>query len=294
MKWIKRLAIAMVTFIVIAGLVLHFVLPYMVIKPMNRHHDFTPERYGVAFESINIKGEGDINLSAFYIPSTLDTAYSSIIYFHGIGDCKESWISTAVGLAKQGYNGLVFDGRAHGKSEGEYITYGHYEKKDAARIIDWLEAKNEGLKVGVYGESLGGAIALLCLEYDERLDFGVVQSTFADLTTINQDYSARIIGFRWDGLSDYNLANAGEIANFDPALIQPAQSAKQIEQPMFMSHGDADANIDFKYGQAIYNNLASEHKQFYRLEGLNHFNIGAEAGPAYHQAILDFVGKYGR
>jgi len=294
MKWIKRLAIFTAILMVIAGLVLHFVLPYMVIKPMNRHHNFTPAKYGVAFESINIKGEGDINLSVFYIPSTLDTAYSSIIYFHGIGDCKESWIGAAANLAKQGYNGLVFDGRAHGESEGDYVTYGHYEKLDVARIIDWLEAKNKGLKVGVYGESLGGAIALQCLEHDERLDFGVVQSTFTDLTTINRDYSANFLGFRWEGLSDYNLANAGEIAQFDPSTIQPARSAKQIEQPVFMAHGDADANIAFKYGQAIYENLASEHKQFFRLEGLDHFNIGAKAKPAYHQAIADFIKTHGR
>jgi len=36
---------------------------------------------------------------------------------------------------------ILVDSRAHGQSEGEYCTYGFYERDDISKIIDFIQTK---------------------------------------------------------------------------------------------------------------------------------------------------------
>ena len=136
-------------------------------------------------------------------------------------------------------------------------------KKDIAQIVDKIKARQPNLPVGIWGNSLGGAIAIQALEFDERIKFGIIESTFTELNQIVFDYKKRILkGIGLKFLSDYALKKAGEIANFKPFKVQPIESVKNIEQPIFIAHGDADENISSKYGQQLFDKLKSKDKQF--------------------------------
>ena len=84
-----------------------------------------------------------------------------MILVHGIGGCKESFLSLANRLANQGIASVLFDNRAHGQSGGQYSTYGFYEKKDISRIIDILKSKIKFPLVS--GESLWEVLLLSSL-----------------------------------------------------------------------------------------------------------------------------------
>ena len=156
-------------------------------------------------------------------------------------------------MAKQGINAVVFDLRAHGKSEGEYCTYGFYEKNDISQIIDMILDENPNESIGIWGNSLGGAIAIQALELDKRLKFGVIESTFTSLRQIVYDYQKRAAkGIGVPFLCDLALQEAGKIANFDPNQVQPLNSATNIEQAVFVAHGDSDDNISVEYGKTTF------------------------------------------
>ena len=164
------------------------------------------------------------------------------------------------------------------------------KKHDIFVIVDHILKNDSNKKVGIWGNSLGGAISIQALELDERITFGIIESTFKDLRQIVYDYQKRYcfnIGFKW--LCNRTLDNASSVGNFDPDKVRPMDSVVNIEQPVFLAHGDADANIRFEYGQHLYEHLASEDKIFYRVKGGGHYNLFKVGGESYTTALFDFI-----
>lgn len=60
-----------------------------------------------------------------------------------------------------GWNVLLIDQRAHGKSEGSTITFGVKEKYDALDWADYARERKKGAPVFLVGISMGGATVLM-------------------------------------------------------------------------------------------------------------------------------------
>ena len=269
---------------------IHNIAPYAIIQPPRIHENINPKDLGLNGEALNIQVEDSINLKGYWIKSRQDTAKGLIILIHGIGGCKEHFLGLASNLANEGIESIVFDGRAHGESGGEFCTYGFYEKQDISKIIDFIKSKNSTIKIGIWGNSLGGAIAIQALEFDKRIEFGIIESTFTDLSQIVFDYKKRLfkgVGIR--SLSNYVLQRAGKIGNFNAEKVKPIESVKNINQPIFIAHGDADKNISFKYGQMLFDKLKSKDKQFVLVKGGGHFGLFKQGGKVYENKIMDFI-----
>ena len=85
-------------------------------------------------------------------------------------------------LHKAGYNVLMFDFRAHGRSAGNTVTFGMYEKEDLLGALDYLVDVCGIQKVGLYGFSMGAATALITAALSDRVVCLVVDSPFGRLT----------------------------------------------------------------------------------------------------------------
>jgi alpha-beta hydrolase superfamily lysophospholipase len=266
------------------------VAPYAIIRPGRVHLDSTPADYDVAFEKLKLQTSDTIKLVGYHIPSNTKETRGVLILVHGVGGCKEHFVALGARLSKMGIASYLFDERAHGESGGEYCTYGFYEKNDIRNIVDLIKREYPELPIGIWGNSLGGAVALQALEIDKRLEFGLIESTFTNLHDITFDYKKRILkGIGIRAISNYALKRAGEIANFDPGLVQPLASVKNIEQPIFMAHGDQDYHISFEYGKALFNNLKTTNKTWYRVKGGTHVNMSKQGGEEYRNALFNFV-----
>jgi uncharacterized protein len=212
-----------------------------------------------------------------------------VILLHGIGNCKERWLPTAQWLWQAGFETIMLDQRAHGESGGQFCSYGFYEKFDVQAVVERVLDEYPDAHVGVWGHSLGGAVALQTLAIEPRLKFGVVESTFARFGDIVYDYQKRLFKLPWRGFADDAIRRAAEQGHFVPDQVRPAESARLIRQPMFMGHGDQDEKISFEYGKEIFANLASTDKQFYSVPGGDHSNVGRYGGEPYRKAIETFL-----
>ncbi|MEM9928246.1 MAG: alpha/beta fold hydrolase, partial [Bacteroidota bacterium] len=223
-------------------LLANYLLPFTLLQPGHKTGDRTPANFGLLYEKLDFTVADGIVLDSFYVPST-ETAKANLILLHGVGSCKEVYLPWVTELVSMGYNVMLWDQRAHGKSGGKYLTYGYYEKEDVRLAVDWLSARAPGLPTGIYGNSMGGAVALQSLAQDERLRFGLIESTFTDLAAVTHAYSRRLSGFpvpAW--FSNYVLQQAGKIAKFKPFQVQPILAVAQVQQPILHIHGDADAS----------------------------------------------------
>ena len=229
-------------------------------------------------------------LKANIFPAEVQPAKANIILVHGIRSSKESFTSVALWLNTLGYNAIAVDLRAHGESQGQYCTFGYYEKQDISQLIDYLQEKQhlQG-NFGIWGHSLGGAVSLQALAIDKRLKFGIIESTYADFSTISKDYGKHFIGFEPEMLNDYVLQRAGTIAHFPIDQVDPVDFAKRIQQPVLMIHGDHDHQINFAYGQQVYKRLSSNNKDFILVKNAGHNNLHKIGGQKLLNQINSFL-----
>jgi uncharacterized protein len=294
-SWIKRYWLRMIILLFIFSiigfaLIVEFALPHWPIRPWARTSNVKPSDYGLRDEPFDLEVDSGLILRGYLIEATTK-AKATIVYLHGIGGFKESNIPFAKTLTSEGYNVLIYDQRAHGKSGGTYCTFGENEKKDLSKMLDSLLKRLPNVPVGIHGSSMGGAVALQCLEFDERLKFGIVESTFNTLENVVVEYGRDYFKFRSRWIARRVLSKSALIANFNPFAIKPVESCKNIEQPMLIVHGDMDENIPIAFNIENYEALKSKDKEFYTVHGATHFNVGEVGGEAYKKKLLDFLNR---
>ncbi len=266
------------------------VLPYAIIQPPRVSVNIKPSDLGLQSSDINFTTEDSIHIKGYWIKSDSITPKSIIVFTHGIGGCKEHFLELSKKLSKIGVESVLVDSRAHGKSGGNFCTYGFKEKRDISKVIDYIKKKNDSVPIGIWGNSMGGAIAIQTLEFDKRIDFGIIESTFTNLDAIVYDYQKSYtydIGFKM--ICNKALKEAGKIADFNPSEVSPLSSVKNIEQPIIIAHGENDKNIKFEYGKLLFENLKSSQKTFIPVKNGGHFDLAQKGGQNYYLQIENFV-----
>ncbi len=266
------------------------VLPYAIIQPPRVSVNIKPSDLELQSSDINFITEDSIHIKGYWIKSDSIRPKSIIVFTHGIGGCKEHFLELSKKLSKIGVESVLVDSRAHGKSGGNFCTYGFKEKRDISKVIDYIKKKNDSVPIGIWGNSMGGAIAIQTLEFDKRIDFGIIESTFTNLDAIVYDYQKSYtygVGFKM--ICNKALKEAGKIADFNPSEVSPLSSVKNIEQPIIIAHGENDKNIKFEYGKLLFENLKSRQKTFIPVKNGGHFDLAQKGGQNYYFQIENFV-----
>lgn len=268
------------------------VLPYAIIQPPRVSENITPTDLNLNSIDINVLTKDSIKIKGYWIKSDSIPPKSAIIFVHGIGGCKEHFLNLAKELTTIGVESILIDSRAHGKSGGKFCTYGYKEKEDISSVIDFIKNENDSITLGIWGNSMGGAIAIQALEHDSRLEFGIIESTFTSLKEIVYDYQkSHSYGIGLKPLCTIALKEAGNLADFNPDLVSPISSVKHIEQPILIAHGEIDKHIKFDYGKLLYENLKSIDKKFIAVKNGAHYDLSEKGGDYYKNAIYDFIKK---
>lgn len=203
------------------------------------------EKYSVvSFQ--NRKGDHLVGLYfAFNRIDKTNPPKGSILYCHGNGCNITDVIHIALQLRQDLHcNVLIFDYAGYGRSGGRPSTPGILEDGRSAR--DWL-AKHDGIdkdQVIVYGQSLGGSVAIDLAAQDGARAL-VVESSFTSLG----DMGRRMLPFlplNW--MLKERLASVEKIGNF--------------HNPVFISHGKTDTVIPFSQGRRLFE-AANEPKTFF-------------------------------
>ena len=275
------------------------VLPYAGIKPYRMiaaentwrfPKGYLPENYGLQGREIEVRTKDSLTLKAWFFPANGDSAKATVIVLHGISSCKESQFGRAKLLTDNGFNAVALDLRAHGESGGDYCTFGYYEKYDIQTVLDSVMPLSGGKPAGIWGASLGGAIALQAMALDRRIVFGVIESTFDEFEKVAEEYGADwMLGLRNKWVVNRVLDKSGAIAHFEPKAVKPVEAAAMIDRPVLFMHGDADDKIPIEFNRRNFEAVRSPEKQWITVAGGGHSNIWGFGGDGLEQQVLSFL-----
>ncbi|MBB4078492.1 hypothetical protein GGR28_001105 [Lewinella aquimaris] len=274
---------------VLLAVAYHGWLPEMIVRPLRRSVNLDPQDLGFAFESVVLTTPDRLELAAYYVPATIP-ARGNLVILHGKDSAKELYLEYLPQLAPYGYNLLLYDARAHGKSRGEFTTFGYHEWRDVVTAVDHLRYLAGDLPTGVFGHSMGGAVALQAMARSEAIDFGVSESTFTHLGDIIHVYARRKAGIplpRW--LTDRVLDRAEKTAIFRHREVEPVRAARDVHQPALIIHGEMDRQIDVDNGRQLYAALGSERKELYIVPGAGHDNLTEVGADGYWWRLRAFL-----
>ncbi|MFM8438437.1 MAG: alpha/beta hydrolase [Candidatus Kapaibacterium sp.] len=278
----------------------HYVLPYLAIRPSRMNANDLEKRFGtvnvhelfgIRPERVLLHTRDGCALDTWIVRA--EDALGTVIVLHGIASCKEMVAPRIAKYVRFGYNVVAYDSRANGASGGEFCTLGFREKLDVIDCLDEIEAKH-GLcgPFAIHGSSMGGAIALQALEIEPRLRCGVVVCAFASLRETVGDYMLRLYSIRWPMVVDYIVARSEDIAGFRVDDVLPERAARGVHQPVLFVHGDKDERVNVEYGRRNYRSLASEDKELYVVEGAGHVNISEVGGALLDEKIHGWINTH--
>ncbi len=258
---------------------------YISIKPPKITSTITPQDLGLNYEEVSFKTADGIKLAGWFIPSSAKATESkpnpTIILLHGYPADKGD-ILPALSFLNQKYNLFLFDFRYLGQSEGKYSTAGAKEVEDLLAAVQFLKSKDIN-EVGVWGFSLGGAVALMTASRAPEIKAIISESSYA-----SQDLMALEL-YRIPILK-YPIAYmtglwAKIFLGIDLKKVSPAESAKNLTIPILIVHSKNDEVIPFKNALLIQEALKNNPKaEFWFEENLIHGQLGGE----YQKRIEDF------
>src|SRR5258706_4821522 len=122
-------------------------------------------------------------------PPTNSSTRGTVLVLHGVQDKKTSMLDIGRRLATAGYRAVLVDGRGHGRSSGQWLTYGVLESRDLSQLLDALATQDLlAGKVGVYGVSYGAAAGIMLAGRDARVAAAVAVAPVSSRRGGGRDY----------------------------------------------------------------------------------------------------------
>lgn len=300
MSLLLALIIIVVLFLISAALVILMIGPLIILQPQRRTKEWyrqsttllEPRDAGLPQENITITTSDGLRLSGWWVPQRRRPK-GTIIYLHGVGDCKTAGVPLSGLLYRHGYNVFLYDSRQHGESEGSFCTYGFYEKYDVSTVINSLVARRN-IKVGnigLFGTSMGAAVAIQAAAVDDRVKAVVAEASFTDLRTISVDYQRRIVKLPWHFLRNVAMSRSQKIAKFKARDVSPLEDVQRLRIPILFIHGMEDKFIRYEYSKALYH-VAPGPKDLFLVPGASHTDVWEISGSTYERKILSFFDRY--
>ena len=296
---VAALAWAIIVILFVSA-VLFVIGPGMLLQPYRRTIEYYrkhtpilhPSDLGLLHEDVTLKTPEGIALSCWLIRAP-EEPRGTVIYLHGVSECKIVGLPMAGRLHEMGYNVFLYDSRRHGDSGGKYCTYGFYEKHDARTVISYLTGRTDLRtgRIGLFGTSMGAAVAIQVAAIDTRVVALVAESGFATLRTIFDDYQKRMIMLPWHYLRNIVIRRSEHLAHFKASAVSPLEAVTRVHVPVFILHGTADTLIDARYSSMVFAR-ANEPKELWLIAGAKHNNMADMGGEEYRRRVLGFFATH--
>ncbi|MCK4552288.1 MAG: alpha/beta hydrolase [Tenericutes bacterium] len=242
---------------------------------VNHEEDFYKGAYQwfqeVPKEDIYVKTYDSLKLHGYYIPSYNKKSNNVAIVVHGYQSKATDMIIIGKMYAELGFQVLLTDLRGHGESEGNFTSFGHYEKYDLKKWIGYA-IRNYGSdsKILIHGVSMGSASAMLVTELDipkNNIKFLLLDSGFTAISkTITKAKQSKGIKPFLFGLNIIIYIKH----NYWFYKIKPIRAMRKNTIPFLIIQGELDRVVPVTMGEALLNISPATQKELLVIKNSLH------------------------
>ena len=237
-------------------------------------------------EQVGFMTSDGLRIDGWFVPNGDSDA--TIIICHGLGANKGNFADFLQLCRGPGYNGLIFDFRGHGASDGHTATFGLNEIRDVRAAVDWLkrERPERSRHIVALGSSMGAISLARAAAEDERIEAVVLDSCCLSATAIAEQHLGRlpVIGPLYGRLllAAFSLHAGQSMKELDVGAAVERFSPR----PVMLIHAEDDIIIPPENLELLYA-CASEPKVKWMGPG-PHSNVLTTDFVAYQERVLRF------
>ena len=238
------------------------------------------------------KMPGKVDIDVWVIKAKAETpSRGAVLVLHDLSDSKAGYLPLAKALSQKGFDIVLSDFRAHGRSTGKYVTYGAKEKEDLKRVVDGLLAeKLVSETVYVFGAGMGASVAIQYAAIDSRVKGVMAVAACRDFRSFAKRLHLLMDPIDFDKL----LARAGQIAKFKPNDVSALDDIGKLRCPVLLMHGKLDRKAPYTDSEALYE-AANNPKELMLIEVLGHLGMLFAADATFVEGIEKLTsGKIGQ
>lgn len=242
-----------------------------------------------------------INLTSSFDGHTVpaDFIYSGekssdiVVMAHGLGGNRYTNYPIAELFLENGYSVITYDQRSTNENTAEKTTFGYWEKYDLIDCINYAKQFSDGKKIGVWGESFGGATAVQAVAHEntqEDVAFLVLDCPVSSMEwMIEETMKEMEIGIPLDYMMWWgNIANKMELG-FSYEDVDCAKVAKNINIPTMVINSKIDKTTPYFMGKDIYDNLSSTEKEIWTVTDSEHTAMWLDHNEEYRNRVTSLI-----
>ena len=247
----------------------------------------TPADRGLKYEDLTTTSSDGTVLRGWFIPADSPRL---ILVQHGYKDRLQSMLNLTELLHRRGYQVMLMSVRAHDRSDGEQIFMGQREMPDIEAWARIAEAKPgvDRAKVGMFGVSMGGSLAIQYTATHDDVKVLVADSAFSSL----EDTIDTSVKF-FTGLPSFPFGPmirfwAEREGGFNPRDVDAKKWIAGVSpRPVLIMQGGADQVVSVSSGQKLFD-AARQPKEFWFEPTVGHGKFLKMLPAEFEKRVIGF------
>lgn len=190
-----------------------------------------------------------------------------------------------------GFNVLLVDQRAHGKSEGKCLTFGIKERYDCLTWINYVISQAGGsCKIALYGMSMGAATVLMAAGSGLPKNVACIVAD-CGYTSPNAIIKKVIREMHYPVFPTYALVRLGGMlfGGFDIEEYSAVRAMEKCDIPVLFIHGDDDRFVPCDMGRENHRHCRAEGKKLLIVPNAGHGMSYMSDKRAYLGTVSEFL-----
>ncbi|MBI5744164.1 MAG: alpha/beta hydrolase [Elusimicrobia bacterium] len=263
---------------------------YIIQPPRKTAVAFAPDQYRLAHETVEFATADGVRLKGWFVPAPGGEAGRTIIFCHGWGSNRGEMLRDTWFLAEQGFNLFYFDFRASGESKGSVSSVGYLETRDFDAAYNFLKTNRPqaAASVGVFGTSMGGAVAVYAAAKYPELVCLLAENTFLSYNRVVEYWSWKRLKTPYFPLVWLTLFFVRRKLKADPEPFSPVYNITGVKMPVMFINGDNDDLVPEADAERLFGLCPSEKKQMWVVAGASHAKCAEVGGEVYRNKVSAF------